>query len=130
LFVSMSTITSVTISRASTTGTFDGNIGYRTNGSWVPVGNISGTYTDVGWLGYRWGRFNGTWSLNNGNITGTLQGRFRLLILGSISAVINGTQRQLPIVGFLGRDNKGEFIGRCMSYIGPAFYFWGNYQLD
>jgi|PlaIllAssembly_1097288.scaffolds.fasta_scaffold1211327_1 uncharacterized membrane protein len=130
LFASMSTVTSVSLSAISTTGTFEGNIGYRTNGSWVPIGNISGSYTDVGWLGYRWGGFNGNWSINNGNTTGSMQGRFRLLIIGRISTVINGTQRQLPIIGFLGSKPNGEFLGRVMSYVGPALYFWGNYQLD
>jgi hypothetical protein len=130
LFLSMVSLTSVPVSTASKTGTFEGNVGYRVNGSWVPIGNISGAYTDVGWLGYRWGRFNGSWSVEKQNITGTMQGRFRLVILGSISAQINETQRRFPIVGFLGGNNKGDFVGRCMSYVGPALYVWGTYQLD
>lgn len=130
LFVSMLSISSVPVSTAVKTGTFEGNVGFRINGSWVPVGNISGSYTDVGWLGYRWGRFNGSWNVDKENITGTMHGRFRLVILGSISALINGTQRQFPIVGFLGSDNKCQFVGRCMSYVGPALYLWGTYQLN
>jgi hypothetical protein len=127
VFASLSAVPSIS-SSTTTTGTFEGNIGYRINKSWVPIGNISGTYEGLGPLGYRWGRFNGTLSTQNGTITGSMQGRFRLVILGRISAVINGTQRQLPIVGFLGATNKGEIIGRVMSYVGPALYFWGNYQ--
>jgi hypothetical protein len=130
LFASMSTVLSSPLSQVSTTGTFEGNIGYRINGSWVPTGNISGTYTDVGKLGYRWGRFNGTWSYNDKNMSGSLQGRFRLLIIGRVSADINGTMRQFPIIGFLGSNNQGKFVGRVMSYVGPALYLWGTYQPD
>ncbi len=131
LFASISTVTSLPLSKTSTTGTFQGNIGYYTNGSRIPIGNMSGTYTNVGKLGYRPGRFNGVVTLNNGSITGTIQGFYRMFIVGSLSALINGTQRNIPIIGLLGSNLKGEFNGilcKFISYSGPLLYLWGNYQ--
>jgi len=104
------------------TGTFEGNIGYKRQGQNATiVGTISGTYE----MRNRSGRFTGDWATENR--TGTFRGGFgRHILLGRISAMVNGTERTLPIVGFIrAQDNK--FIGRFMAPVGPALYFWGNY---
>jgi hypothetical protein len=131
LFASMSTVISIPFSKPSATGTFEGNVGYYANHSWVPIGNISGTFTNVGTLGYRPGSFNGAVTLNNGDITGTIHGYYRMMIFGSASVNRNGTEQKLPIIGILGANHKGEFNGilcRFMSYSGPLLYIQGNYQ--
>ncbi|MBN1280809.1 MAG: hypothetical protein JXA00_04085 [Candidatus Thermoplasmatota archaeon] len=105
-----------------TDGTFDGNVGYKRPGQNATiVGTIAGTYT----MKNRGGRFNGDWATEN--YSGTLKGAFgRHLLIGRISMMINGTERSLPIIGFIGyRDS--QFLGRFMSLIGPALYFWGTY---
>jgi hypothetical protein len=40
--------------------------------------------------------------------------------------MVNGTEKTLPIVGFIKVQN-GQFIGRFMAPVGPALYFWGTY---
>jgi hypothetical protein len=104
------------------TGTFNGNLTYQKPGpNATIVGTISGNYT----LRNRGGLFNGEW--NTVNNTGTFRGRFgRHILLGRISMMVNGTQRVLPIIGFIGAKN-GVFGGRAMSLDGPALYFKGNY---
>ena len=105
-----------------TTGTFSGNLTYQRPGpNATIVGTISGNYT----LRNRGGLFNGEW--NTVNNTGTFRGRFgRHVLLGRISTMVNGTQKSLPIIGFIGAKD-GVFVGRAMSLIGPALYFKGNY---
>jgi hypothetical protein len=104
------------------TGTFDGNIGYKRQGQNATIiGTISGTYT----MHNRSGRFTGDWATKN--LTGTFKGGFgRQILVGKISAMVNGTEKTLPIVGFIGGKN-GQFIGRFMAPVGPALYFWGTY---
>ena len=104
------------------TGIFSGNITYQRPGpNATIVGTISGNYT----LRNRGGQFNGEW--NTDNNTGTFRGRFgRHIILGRISMMVNGTEKSLPIIGFIGAKD-GVFIGRGMSLIGPALYFKGTY---
>lgn len=104
------------------TGTFEGNIGYKRQGQNATiVGTISGTYE----MRNRSGRFTGDWATENR--TGTFRGGFgRQILLGRISAMVNGTERTLPIVGFI-RVQDNQFIGRFMAPVGPALYFWGNY---
>jgi hypothetical protein len=103
-------------------GIFDANIGYKRQGQNATiVGTMNGTYE----LRTRGGRFIGDWSTENR--TGTLRGIFgRHLLVGRISTMINGTQRSLPIVGFL-RAYNNTLLGRFMAPIGPALYFWGTY---
>ena len=103
-------------------GTFDANIGYKRQGQNATIlGTINGSYT----LRNRGGRFMGDWATENR--TGTLRGIFgRHLLVGRISTMINGTQRSLPIVGFL-RATNNTLLGRFMAPIGPALYFWGTY---
>ena len=104
------------------TGTFEGNIGYKRQGQNATiVGTISGTYE----MRNRSGRFTGDWATENR--TGTFRGGFgRHILLGRINAMVNGTERTLPIVGFI-RTQDNQFIGRFMAPVGPALYFWGNY---
>ena len=104
------------------TGTFNGNIGYKRQGQNATiVGTISGTYD----LRNRSGRFTGDWVTKNR--TGTFRGGFgRHILIGKITTLVNGTEKSLPIVGFIGGKN-GQFIGRFMAPVGPALYFWGNY---
>jgi hypothetical protein len=105
------------------TGTFDGSIGYQRQGNWTEVGTISGTYE----LQNRFSRFNGEWSiqLQNRSATGTMRGGFgRHILIGRIT--IEGRDRALPIIGFIGFRNE-TFFGRFMSLIGPALYFQGTY---
>jgi len=103
-------------------GTFEANIGYRRQGhNATIVGTMNGTYL----MRNRGGRFTGDWTTENR--TGTLRGVFgRHILIGRISTLVNGTEKSLPIVGFL-KAQDGQFIGRFMSYIGPALYFWGTY---
>lgn len=105
-----------------TDGTFDANIGYKRQGENATiVGTISGTYE----MRNRGGRFSGDWE--TANRTGTLRGRFgRHLLVGRISTMVNGTERSLPVVGFL-RAQNNTLIGRFMAPVGPALYFWGTY---
>jgi len=105
-----------------TTGIFSGNLTYQRPGpNATIVGTISGNYT----LRNRGGLFNGEW--NTVNNTGTFRGRFgRHVIIGRISTMVNGTQKSLPIIGFIGAKD-GVFVGRAMSLVGPALYFKGNY---
>jgi hypothetical protein len=105
-----------------TTGTFSGNITYQRPGpNATIVGTMAGNYT----LKNRGGLFNGEW--NTVNNTGTFRGRFgKHVFLGRISMMVNGTEKSLPIIGFIGAKDGG-FIGRGMSLIGPALYFKGNY---
>jgi len=103
-------------------GTFEANIGYkRPNQNATIVGTMNGTYT----MRNRGGRFTGDWATENN--TGTMRGVFgRHFLVGRVSALINGTEKSLPIVGFLKAQNY-SFIGRFMAPVGPALYFWGTY---
>lgn len=104
------------------TGTFEGNIGYKRQGQNATiVGTINGTY-EARTRGYR---FIGDWETENRS--GTMRGAFgRHFLIGKISTMVNGTQRSLPIVGFI-RYNTTMFIGRFMAPVGPALYFWGEH---
>jgi hypothetical protein len=104
------------------TGTFEGNIGYKRQGQNATiVGTINGTYE----MRNRGGRFTGDWATENR--TGTFRGVFgRHILIGKISLMVNGTEKSLPIVGFI-RAQNGSFIGRFMAPVGPALYFWGEY---
>lgn len=103
-------------------GTFEGNIGYKRQGQNATiVGTMNGTYL----MRARGGRFTGDWATENR--TGDLRGAFgRHLLVGRITIMVNGTERSLPIVGFL-RAQNNSFIGRFMAPVGPALYFWGDY---
>lgn len=104
------------------TGTFEGNIGYkRPNQNATIIGTLNGTY-EARVRGYR---FIGEWETENNS--GTLRGAFgRHFLVGRVSTLVNGTQRSLPIVGFI-RYNETMFIGRFMAPVGPALYFWGSH---
>ncbi len=105
------------------TGTFQGTIGIpeHQGHNETIVGTINGSY----WLRTRGGRFTSDWQTENR--TGTIRGAFgRHLLIGRISTMVNGTERSLPIVGFLKAQNY-SFIGRFMAPVGPALYFWGTY---
>ena len=104
------------------TGTFEGLAGYKQfNQNWTAIGTMEGNYTATN----RGAQFTGEWTA--GNYTGTMQGRFwSFLLLGRISATINGTQRNLPIMGFI-FTNSTHFVGRFMSFVGPALYFYGTH---
>jgi len=108
-----------------TTGSFLGNVGFKRQGQNATiVGNISGTYE----LRNRGGRFTGDWATENR--TGTFRGGFgRHILIGRIRLMVNGTERTLPIVGFIRVQDDG-FLGRFMAPIGPALYFWGTYTPD
>ena len=103
-------------------GTFEGSIGYKRQGqNATMVGTLNGTYV----MRARGGRFTGDWATENR--TGTLRGAFgRHYLVGRISTMVNGTERSLPIVGFL-RAQNNSFMGRFMAPVGPALYFWGEY---
>ena len=104
------------------TGTFEGNVGYkRPNQNATIVGTINGTYE----MRNRGGRFTGDWTTENR--TGTMRGAFgRHFLIGRISTMVNGTQRSLPIIGFIFM-NSTHFFGRFMSFVGPALYFGGTH---
>jgi hypothetical protein len=103
-------------------GTFEGSIGYKRQGQNATiVGTMNGTYL----MRARGGRFTGDWATENR--TGNLRGAFgRHYLVGRIIIMVNGTERSLPIVGFL-RAQNNSFIGRFMAPVGPALYFWGDY---
>jgi len=106
----------------ATAGTFFGNLSIQRPGpNATIVGTVSGTYG----LQNRFGQFNGTWNI--ANKTGTVHGRFgRHIVIGKLSVMVNGTQKSLPVIGFLAAKN-GMFVGRAMSLVGPAVYFKGTY---
>jgi len=107
-------------------GIFSGYIGIPKQQDPIIMGNISGVYK----LGNRGGAFNASWDIEYKNFsgTGTLLGFFgKNILLGKLSA--EGYNKTLPIIGFIGFDKSNQtFIGRAMSVIGPALYFWGTYQ--
>ena len=107
-------------------GSFSGYIGFPKKQDPIILGNISGVYK----LGKRGGAFNATWDIEFKNVSGsgTIRGVFgKHILLGKLSA--EGYNKTLPIIGFIGFDkNNQTFIGRAMSVVGPALYFWGNYQ--
>jgi hypothetical protein len=104
------------------TGTFEGNLGHkRPSQNATILGTINGSYE----MRNRGGRFTGDWATENR--TGTFRGVFgRHILIGRITIMVNGTQRTLPVIGFL-RAQNNSFIGRFMAPIGPALYFWGEY---
>ena len=103
------------------TGTFAGVVSPQRGSNATIVGTISGNYT----LRNRGGRFIGDWATENR--TGTMRGAFgRHILIGRVTLMVNGTERTLPVVGFL-RAQDGQFIGRFMAPVGPALYFWGDY---
>ncbi|MDH7507155.1 MAG: hypothetical protein QHH15_05150 [Candidatus Thermoplasmatota archaeon] len=107
-------------------GSFSGFIGYPRHQDPIILGNISGFYK----LRNRGGAFNASWNIETENHSGsgTVRGIFgRHILLGRLSA--EGYNQTLPIIGFIGFNTENlTFIGRAMSYIGPALYFWGTYQ--
>ena len=104
------------------TGEFDGNIGYKLpDQDATTVGTISGTYE----IRDKGGIFSGDWATDNR--IGTFRGVFgKNILIGKIATLVDGTEKSLPIVGFYGGKN-GRFVGRFMTPVGPALYFWGNY---
>ncbi|DAC72908.1 MAG TPA: hypothetical protein DSN98_02800 [Thermoplasmata archaeon] len=103
------------------TGTFSGVVSPRRGPNATVVGTISGNYT----LRNRGGRFTGDWATENR--TGTIRGGFgKHILIGRISILVNGTEKSLPIVGFI-KAQDGQFVGRFMAPVGPALYFWGDF---
>jgi hypothetical protein len=106
----------------NSTGIFEGVVSPRRGENATIVGTISGNYT----LRNRGGRFTGDWTTENR--TGTFRGGFgKHIIIGRISIMVNGTERKLPIVGFIQAQDDGQFNGRFMAPVGPALYFRGTY---
>ena len=107
-------------------GSFTGFIGVPKQQDPIIMGNISGVYL----IRNKGGAFNASWDINYENKTGsgTVRGVFgKKILLGKLSA--DGYNKTLPIIGFIGFDkNNQTFIGRAMSVVGPAIYFWGTYQ--
>lgn len=115
--------TSTSCSIQPTLGTYNGSIGLRRPNNATELGTISGTYM----MRQRGGHFLGEWTLRNDTQSGIMKGIFtKHFLIGKISALINGTNRTLPIIGFLKFSNN-EFVGRFMAPVGPALYFWGTY---
>lgn len=114
---------------AGETGIFEGEIGFRKEGEWHKVGEISGTYE----LKNRFGIIDGVWEITEGELageTGAIKAFFRKFILiGRLT--IDETGKKAPIIGFIGfKEETQEFGGRFMSIVGPALYFKGIYQED
>jgi len=107
----------------NTSGTFVGYIGIPGQQDPIIMGNISGTYQ----LRNSGGAFNGIWDINYKNYSGagTVQGRFgKHILIGRLSV----QDKTLPIIGFIGFNATSQkFLGRAMSFVGPALYFWGTY---
>jgi hypothetical protein len=107
-------------------GSFSGYIGVPKQPDPIIVGNISGIYK----IGNRGGGFNAIWDIDyqNRSGSGTVRGFFgKHILLGKLS--VEGYNKTLRIIGFIGFDKVNHtFIGRAMSFIGPALYFWGTYE--
>ena len=104
------------------TGNFTGVIGVGTKDNFTTLGYMAGQYKI---RNFRANLFSGRWINENQTNNGTIRGIFgRHLLLGIISS--EAWERDLPIIGFLG-SNETHFIGRFMSFIGPAMYFGGTY---
>ena len=107
-------------------GSFSGYIGFPKQQNPVIIGNISGIYK----LGKRGGGFNASWDIDykNHSGSGTVRGFFgKHIMLGKLS--VDGFNKTLRVIGFIGFDKVNQtFKGRAMSVIGPALYFWGEYQ--
>ena len=107
-------------------GSFSGFLGFPRTQDPIILGNISGEYK----MRNRGGAFNASWNIDyeNHSGTGTIRCFFgRRLLFARLT--IEGFNQTLPVIGFIGFDTENlTFFGRAMSYIGPALYFWGNYQ--
>jgi hypothetical protein len=131
LLASMYMVTAVPLRNKELTalepdGSFSGFIGFPRHQDPIILGNISGVYK----LRNRGGAFNASWDINfkNHSGTGIVRGIFgKHILFGRLSA--EGYNKTLPIIGFIRFNSENlTFIGRAMSYIGPALYFWGTYQ--
>jgi hypothetical protein len=130
MLVSMSMVTAVQPIKDARVlepdGSFSGYITDILQQDPIILGNISGVYK----MRNRGGGFNASWDLEYQNFSGsgTVRGFFgRHILLGKLSIV--GYDKTLPIIGFIFFDKLNQtFIGRAMSFIGPALYFWGTYE--
>lgn len=129
--ISMTIVSAVPLRNKESTfldpdGSFSGFIGIPKQQDPLIFGNISGEYK----LRNRGGLFNASWNIDTENHSGlgTVRGIFaRHILLGRLSA--EGYNRTFPIIGFIRFNTQNHtFIGRAMSFIGPALYFWGSYQ--
>ena len=107
-------------------GSFSGYIGFPKQTDPIIIGNISGIYK----FGKRGGGFNASWDIEYKNHSGSgiIRGIFgKHIMLGKLS--IGGFNKTLRVIGFIGFDKINQtFKARAMSTIGPALYFWGEYQ--
>ena len=131
LFISMSVATAAPLKNKEINvldadGSFSGYIGVPRQQDPIIMGTISGEYQ----LRNRGGGFTGDWTIDyqNKSGAGTVRGFFgRRMLLGRLT--IEGVNRTLPLIGFIKFNTENlTFIGRAMSFIGPALYFWGSYQ--
>ena len=107
-----------------TMGTFNANLSKQIPGpNATIVGTVNGSYNGT----QNRGRFMGTWYV--GNQTGTFKGGYRkIFFIGLVRAMVNGSVRNIPIIGFIRIVPTDHIIkGRFMAPVGPALYFKGTY---
>ncbi|MBU1940930.1 MAG: hypothetical protein KKC68_04080 [Candidatus Thermoplasmatota archaeon] len=114
----------VTTPQVEWTGEFDGQFGIGRGDNHTVLGYIDGFYkirTQNRMRGY----FAGNWTTINGTKSGQFRGIFSERgIIGRISG--DGYNRTLRFMGFF-RYNETKFVGRIMSWVGPAVYIYGDH---
>ena len=106
-------------------GTFVGAFGriYKDeNGTWVnqAYGYLYGIYKQ------------GNFKIVYGNITNLEQEQIGTIAFISKNHILLGRIKNMdgakaPIIGFLFQNDQNHFVGRIMSFFGPAPHIWGEY---
>ena len=106
------------------TGEISGNYGVGRGENHTVLGTLEGNYKARGGNRIR-GFFLVNWTSENGIKSGQIRGIFtQQALFGKISG--DGYNRTARVMGFL-RYNDSKFIGRIMSWIGPAVYIYGDH---
>lgn len=71
-----------------TNGTFSGVFAMKNESGYIPLGDFNGTYDVGGWFG----SFAGTWTMDEGNISGTMSGWVLGYIVYGILNTTGGNQ--------------------------------------
>lgn len=116
----------VTTPQVQWTGEFDGQFGIGRGENHTILGYMDGFFKTRTQNRMR-GFFAGNWTSVNGTRTGQIRGIFSERgIIGRISG--DDYNRTLRFIGFF-RYNETKFVGRIMSWVGPAVYIYGDHWM-
>jgi hypothetical protein len=108
------------------TGEISGSYGVGRGENHTVLGSLEGNYKSRGSARVK-GFFLVNWTSEDGSKSGKMRGIFtQNALFGKISG--DGYNRTARIMGFL-RYNDSKFIGRIMSWVGPAVYIYGDHWL-